>query len=85
MPGTVALVVQVGAEWEEIRTSFVFWRMFKGAVLSSTALVQRPVASQLLHVGAYVVGAGQRFGLRFTETAATSLAVGSISHSAARF
>jgi len=31
--GAVALVF---AEWEEIRTSFVFWSMFEGAILSST-------------------------------------------------
>ena len=47
----VALIVQVGAEWEETRASFVFWSMCKVAVLSSTAPVGQLLASHLWHVG----------------------------------
>ena len=41
--GAVALIVQMGAEWEDIRAPFVFWSMFKVAVLSITAPFAQPV------------------------------------------
>jgi len=49
-PVAIALIVQVGAEWEEIRTPFVFW--IKWPKVHFTLLhVQCPLASHRWHVG----------------------------------
>ena len=40
-----AIVGQGWAEWEEIRTSFVFLRMFKGAALSIAAPEAQPLVA----------------------------------------